>query len=67
MENQFVQPVIGDVLPGVVDQTGVINPDPDPKFSGAVIEKVGDGLYNTILPDGQVATVADDGTIVDVG
>lgn len=65
MENQFVEPVIGDVLPGVVDQAGVIDPGPVP--SGSVIEKVGDGLYNTILPDGQVATVADDGTIVDVG
>ena len=62
MENQFVQPVIGDVLPGVVDQTGFA-PDPSQGF----IQKVGDGLYNTILPDGQVATVADDGTIVDVG
>ena len=62
MENQFVEPVIGDVLRGVGDQTGFpTNP------SQGVIEKVGDGLYNTILPDGQVATVADDGTIVDVG
>lgn len=66
MENQFVEPVIGDVLPGVVDQAGVIDPGPAVP-SGTVIEKVGDGLYNTILPDGQVATVADDGTIVDVG
>lgn len=62
MENQFVEPVIGDVLPGVGDQAGFA-PDPSQGF----IEKVGDGLYNTILPDGQVATVADDGTIVDVG
>ncbi len=64
MENQFVEPVIGDVLPGVGDQAGFPT---DPLPSGMVIEKVGDGLYNTILPDGQVATVADDGTIVDVG
>ena len=62
MENQFVEPVIGDVLPGVGDQTGV-----PPDSSQGVNQKVGDGLYNTILPDGQVATVADDGTIVDVG
>ena len=54
--------MIGDVLPGVGDQTGFA-PDPSQGF----IQKVGDGLYNTILPDGQVATVADDGTIVDVG
>lgn len=66
MENQFVEPVIGDVLPGVGDQAGTGFPT-DPMPSGLVIEKVGDGLYNTILPDGQVATVADDGTIVDVG
>ena len=51
MENQFVEPVIGDVLPGVGDQTGFPT---DP--SQGVIEK-----------DGDVATVADDGTIVDVG
>ena len=38
MENQFVEPVIGDVLPGVGDQTGFpTNP------SQGVIEKVGDG------------------------
>ena len=43
MENQFVEPVIGDVLPGVGDQTGFPT---DP--SQGVIEKVGDGLYNTI-------------------
>ena len=62
MENQFVEPVIGDGLPGVGDQTGLPT---NPRQGG--IERVGDGLYNTILPDGQVATVADDGTIVDVG
>ena len=62
MENQFVEPVSGDVLPGVGDQTGF-----PPDSSQGFIQKVGDGLYNTILPDGQVATVADDGTIVDVG
>lgn len=61
MENQFVEPVIGDVLTGTGNQTGL------PVASGFVIEKVGDGLYNTVLPDGRVATVADDGTIVDVG
>ena len=61
MENQFVEPVIGDVLPKVLDPNDFV------PASQGVIEKVGDGLYNTILPDGQVATVADDGTIVDVG
>lgn len=61
MENQFVEPMIGDVLPGVADQTGFV------ESSQGHIQKVGDGLYNTILPDGQVATVAEDGTIVDVG
>ena len=61
MENQFVEPVIGDVLPEVLDPNGFV-----PASQGE-LERVGDGLYNTILPDGQVATVADDGTIVDVG
>ena len=61
MENQFVEPVIGDVLPKVLDPNDFV-----PASQGE-LERVGDGLYNTILPDGQVATVADDGTIVDVG
>ncbi len=61
MENQFVEPVIGDVLPEV------LNPNDFVPSSQGELERVGDGLYNTILPDGQVATVADDGTIVNVG
>ena len=37
MENQFVEPVIGDVLPDVGDQTGF-----PPDSSQGFIQKVGD-------------------------
>lgn len=61
MGNQFIPPAVADVMQGQFSSVNGF-----PVGSGLVIERIDDGLYQAVLPDGRTVTVNESGEILKI-